>query len=326
LAMFFVGHVGTVVRAIEGHGDDPSVVTTAVRWGVDPNRVVNDTPLVCKAAAYNKPKLVGELVSVGANPNVVDSDGCTPLCIAVKNNFPLVVDKLLEKQKNDYVAYIDQQLADGTTALHVAVEKGLADVVLALLRRKANVDLAKVDGTTALMLAAEKGWARIVDFLCFHNAKTDVKRVDGTSALYLAALHGNEAIVGKLLKQKASVDFAIDGDALTSVIMATQRGAEGVVVKLLANISTGHVIGGSASAAVAMAAFKGHGSIVNKLLAMGADPNAPDASGKSARQRAADEGHDTIVLAIDTFNHVLQQQKAQQAAHETAIAADSLCL
>ena len=62
-------------------------------------------------------------------------------------------------------ALVNEAEADGTTALHWAARLDRADMVQALLRGKAPVNVATRYGVTPLMLAAVNGSAPVVDQL-----------------------------------------------------------------------------------------------------------------------------------------------------------------
>lgn len=92
---------------------------------------------------------VYELVFAGADTNVRDAEGCTPLHHAVKNNKPLYVTILLGPDRTD----INAQDHKGRTPLHWAVRRNNKWITEALLNRKANIHIKDHKGNTPSSLA-----------------------------------------------------------------------------------------------------------------------------------------------------------------------------
>ncbi|HBS52066.1 MAG TPA: hypothetical protein DEA62_03675 [Coxiellaceae bacterium] len=63
----------------------------------------------------------------------------------------------------------------GKTALHLASQKGIIDVIQELLKHE-NIKIDQqneIDGKTALMYAAQKGHIKIVEILLANRANTE---------------------------------------------------------------------------------------------------------------------------------------------------------
>ncbi|RSM04448.1 hypothetical protein CEP52_006784 [Fusarium oligoseptatum] len=120
------------------------------------------TPLA-EAADEGHQEIVEKLLAKGANPNTWDSDGMTPLCLAVVNPWrPDMVSALLRAHN------INPDLADhqGRTPLSWAAEKEAIEAVDLLLATGAvNPDVADLQGRTPLSWAAESGNATVIDLL-----------------------------------------------------------------------------------------------------------------------------------------------------------------
>lgn len=101
------------------------------------------------------------LIENGANVNVADTNGNTPLVFIInKTGNPKVTQRLLEKG-----ASVNAQNRTGETALMYAAWHGYSAIVQLLLENRADVTLKNKQGNTALTLAESKGHPEIVEML-----------------------------------------------------------------------------------------------------------------------------------------------------------------
>ena len=101
------------------------------------------------------------LIENGANVNVADANGNTPLVFIInKTGNPKVTQRLLEKG-----ASVNTQNRTGETALMYAAWHGYSTIVQLLLENRADVTLKNKQGNTALTLAESKGHPEIVEML-----------------------------------------------------------------------------------------------------------------------------------------------------------------
>ncbi|MGY8523673.1 ankyrin repeat domain-containing protein [Paracidovorax citrulli] len=102
------------------------------------------TPLAWAVRAHN-PRMVEVMLKYGADPNLVVADGYTALHIAVQEDLPNMVRLLL-----DYGASPDVHASlERTTPLMLAAKAGLSDIALELLDRGANVKAKDIYGCDA---------------------------------------------------------------------------------------------------------------------------------------------------------------------------------
>ena len=101
------------------------------------------------------------LIENGANVNVADTNGNTPLVFIInKTGNPKVTQRLLAKG-----ASVNAQNRTGETALMYAAWHGYSAIVQLLLENRADVTLKNKQGNTALTLAESKGHQEIVEML-----------------------------------------------------------------------------------------------------------------------------------------------------------------
>ncbi|KAJ9583105.1 hypothetical protein L9F63_022548, partial [Diploptera punctata] len=154
----------------------------------------DETPLHI-AVLQNQAQIVRMLLSFGANPNCVTTDGDTPLHLAVTNAFEDCIVELLDK--NNYLRYsytLDFNLTnyEGWTPLHRAArEKNLSAIKKLVL---AGVDVNKPDtkyGRTVLHIAVEEGTLQYRrHFVVITQIDVNAANFDGNTALHLAVVHG----------------------------------------------------------------------------------------------------------------------------------------
>ena len=83
----------------------------------------------------------------------------------------------------------------GSTALILASELGLVDVVEAMITKNVDVNQKSEPGYTALMLAADNGHAQVVKVLLNAGADVTAKSKTGFTALSLAKDSRNSEVV-----------------------------------------------------------------------------------------------------------------------------------
>jgi ankyrin repeat protein len=112
---------------------------------------------------------LGYLLQKGANPNLADKKGTTPLMLATQLGYVEGIDTLVRKK-----ATVDQANRSGETALILAVQLRNAEAVRALLKAGANPD--KKDsraGYSARDYAKQDGRAGAIASIIENHGKTD---------------------------------------------------------------------------------------------------------------------------------------------------------
>ncbi len=149
------------------------------------------------------------LFAAGADPNVVNRYGMTPLHHAAQSGTIEIVKLLLAHKADVHVL-----LGDKPTALHLAVKKGNGDIVDALLAAGADLEARESGGSTALHAAVYSGSTRrIVESLLAKGADVNARDNLGSTPLHLVANH----------------DYKIE---LPGVTQTTEQTAVGIVYLL----------------------------------------------------------------------------------------------
>ena len=130
------------------------------------------------AAANDRPDDVRKLIGRGMDPNSVDANGDTPLCIAARNGSARTIDVLLSAKADP-----NRPNRFNDTPLMLASLSGNLEVVRRLVAAGAAID---PPGWTPLIYAATGGHDAIVTFLAQRGANLDAASPNGTTALMMA--------------------------------------------------------------------------------------------------------------------------------------------
>jgi len=153
-------------------------------------------------------------VTLSGNP------GGASLVEAAKKADQQAVRTLLKNQPSD----VNTPSADGTTALHWAVNRGDLDMVDILLASGANIKAANRYGVQPLSLAAESGNAAVIDRLLKAGADPNTSMPGGETVLMTAARTGNVDAIKLLLVRHADVNARDERSGQTALMWAAARG------------------------------------------------------------------------------------------------------
>lgn len=121
-----------------------------------------------------------------------DKDGDRAIHHAAFGNEPAVVELMWSHHNNLQINAINEKQQ---TALHIAVNKALIEVVKVLLNLGANVCVQDNDGDTPLHDAITKEKNEIVDLLLNANSDLATRNKNGFNCVHQAALRGNARYV-----------------------------------------------------------------------------------------------------------------------------------
>lgn len=270
------------------------------------------TQAIIDACKTGQTKVVQALLNSGADPNITNAEGDTPLAFAVLNGHTETVELLLSlpvksvnvASKNKYVP------------LMCACQMGYTKIVELLVWNGANVNFANIHGQTSLMLACINGHTEIVRVLLNNGANVNIAAGNGDTALMTSCYHGHIEIVKLLLANKADKK-AVDIDGKTAVMLASENKHEDIVslldekvastdkpesVSQDCTVKTQVNLVDSDGYSALMYACKNAGrtEIVKALLSSGANPNFKNKKGQTALMLAAVNGHtETVKLLLE---------------------------
>lgn len=169
----------------------------------------------------------------------------------------------------------------------VAIQRGSAPDVAALLKRGLDPNIVDREGNTLLILAVRDGNEEIVDVLLAARANPNARNAHGDTALRLAAFRGSLLMVERLVKARALVNIP----GWTPLIYAAFNGHAEVVGYLLDHGAEIDARADNGFTALIAAARGGHEEAAALLLKRGANPNARDERGETAMDYALRGGN-----------------------------------
>ncbi|KAF7524027.1 hypothetical protein G7054_g11554 [Neopestalotiopsis clavispora] len=229
------------------------------------------------------------LVKSGANIDIQDASGKTPLLWSVMGGNQATVEYLWENA--------NRKLRDGEgrTALHLAVVFADDETVAWLLEHGADARAVDRRTRTPLHESAQRGRLRAMQLL-YQKDKAGVNAKDGydQTTLHLAARAGHKAVAEWLIKKGADIHAAdfLDQTLLHIAAKAGYRAVTRWLIQAGANVNARD---GGDLTPLHLAAENGHEAVVKWLIQAEADANAKDSLGRTPLHGAATNGDKAIV-------------------------------
>ena len=158
-------------------------VKTLIDLGADVNVQRTDDKVTPSglASGWNNYMNILQLLEHGADANVQDIDGITPLCTAVQKGYESLVKLLL---KNN--AEVNIQTSQGNSLLHVSVCRGSFEASKLLIGAGCNINVRNKSHKTPLYLAVEKNDEQLATLLLAHGADVHMQyNQNPTERIYL---------------------------------------------------------------------------------------------------------------------------------------------
>eukprot|EP00054_Salpingoeca_dolichothecata_P023716 m.159120 g.159120 ORF g.159120 m.159120 type:complete len:795 (+) comp24782_c0_seq2:94-2478(+) len=166
--------------------------------------------LIAKCIKAKKPKKllakIKDFLALGMDPNFLDDDGVSPLCMAV-----IAEDKELIPLLVSHGARIDYRNGDGQSVMHVAALKAKKHSISILLDLGAHPDYKDADGFTPVYcLARQGGNARALELLLKDRAQLNLQNEEGWTELHQACRHDQKEFLELLLMCGSNINAVND--------------------------------------------------------------------------------------------------------------------
>jgi ankyrin repeat protein len=163
--------------------------------------------------------------------------------------------------------------AGAASPLVEAVRTGDLAAARALMAKGADVNASEADGTTALHWAVQRNDADLVSRLLKAGARVNVKNQFGSTPMFEAAVMGNAVLLERLLAAGADVESP-NADGQTALMVAARTGqVEAVRVLLRKGAKVNATEQWHGQSALMWAVAQGHVEVMRELIARGADVN-----------------------------------------------------
>ncbi|CAB0033404.1 unnamed protein product [Trichogramma brassicae] len=254
------------------------------------------------AASYRHVKFVKSLLSRGADPNLADTEGWTPLHIICKSHvdddraeiFLQTVEEVGQRVQ------LDARNQFGSTPLHFALRRGKRNTVKSLLKRGANLNLANSMGSTCLHIISGKDldddsaetYLRMIDDFQL-AVQVDVPNKSGYTPLNLSLYWCKKKTAEALLRRGADPNLPYK-DVYTPLHIICERYTDDDVAETFLRIvdDTQSTVQLDAPdqwgrTPLHVALYFGNKRAAEALLRRGADPNIADKKGSTVLHRIA---------------------------------------
>lgn len=209
------------------------------------------------------------ILATGIDTEIQDTNGKTPLFLAVEYDKPALVEILLDSHCNTNVRGPGQ-----STPAHLAAKLYHNPCLELLVSQQAKLNLRDSCGNTPLIIASKYGNYEGMGILLKAGCDVDVQNKEGCTALHYAS---HKARGVKLLLAAGADPNVRDVDNITPLIMAASEGFDEVVKSLVKAKCDVNVQNNSAKkTALHILAWKGHSDCINDLILGGAEVNIYD--------------------------------------------------
>ena len=283
------------------NNDHTALVQLLLDAGASLNTRAEDGSSPLLLAIGNKsqnPEIAKLLIRAGADPDVHNRYGRTPLFWAVENQQAELVYLLIQAGAN-----VNAADRFGATPLRFAAAAGSLEIAQALLQAGAQVNPEPsglptfYDGNTPLHAALSgSNPAPMVRLLVENGADVNLKdRYRSNSSLLHLVIHAGHGELAAFLVAAGADVRAVNNAGNPPVQVAAFAGLPEVIQVLLAAGSSVNVQDNVGDTPLHDAALQGHGEAAEVLLAAGADVNAQNNDGKTPLDLAEENGHGELI-------------------------------
>ena len=306
-----------------------SIVTMLMERGVNPNgffKVSKAVPLHI-ACRNGNIKCVHELLLYGANVNILDGEGKTPIDLAKKRRYKKIVS-LLKKAKKSTLSGIRTRTENCTVStistkclkhyqlVEASSDGNIDDVRVLLHDREVDVNGAEnFNGRrTALIAASSEGHVNIVELLLEYGANTEAQCLDSNHTALMLACQGDHISTVEVLLGHGAIIDNYNNVSCSPLYESCRLGHEDVTILLLeAGANPNGTCRKGRYLPLLRACEQGYSKVVQQLLHHGADIDVKDNNDKTPFDLALSQGHHSIVALLEKCKEEIEKGRNQFA-------------
>ncbi len=278
-----------------------------------------------KHAMYtNIPLAMRLLLHKGADVNLANNEGETPLLQAIASNdklIPLLLAKgakvNVANNKGDTPLLKASQIGDNKLIIRLAIKKGLFGRIISdkvindllisnseKLKSSLSESILNVqnkEGKTPLMIAAENGKISTVKLLIDAGSDVNVKDTDGKTTLWQIVFNNNIDMCKLLLSYKYVDVNSKDKNGITPLMVSAINGYKEIAELLINRGADINTVDNNGRTALVFSATRGKIDITKLLLDKGANINVKDKIGLTIMALTARSCELETVRLLDTY-------------------------
>ncbi|CAO3659485.1 unnamed protein product [Umbelopsis ramanniana] len=262
-----------------GHKNDVDTILSKLKASGSSADYVSSTLL--KAAGYGRVDVVSLLLECGADIEIDDEYGRTPLFLAAK--YPDLVAVLINRG-----ASMEARSVRGYTPIHYYTALGHLKSLRLLLNMNCNIASLDDGSQTALHHAAKANDVKTTELLVNRGIDLDAWDCEGYTAVHLAIQRNYIDIVKVIVKKGFDIDASdyriSKRTVLTMAIELEREEIAEVLINHGANVK--FTLGDQNSLPLHLAVLRFNPNLVSMILNAGADPNFVGYDGYSPLQSA----------------------------------------
>ena len=262
------------------------------------------------------------LISKGANVNIKDSAGCTPLHYAIWMDYGDIVETLINngsdvnaedndgftpyccavmRGRKDFVELLIAKGATPVSTIHWAACAGDLEKVKAFIEEGTDIDAKDKSGETPLFYAVRADNSDVAKFLIAKGANVNAKDSSGNTPLHFAPERAKNDVVELLIAKGADINAkSNNGETpLHAAIYFGRRKIAELFIAKGADVNakhTHHSISGITPLYIACSRCRKE--VAEALVAKGADVNTKDSNGQTPLHLACVRGHKDIAQLL----------------------------
>lgn len=312
------GRTPMFVAAEKGLGEVIRLMVTKAGVDVDEPVVMPSGLRLMHVAAFHKqPHVVSQLISMGADINLLDDEGgYNPLTMAIIGTNVAAALELIEMGADVRVSS-----QSGRTPMYVAIEKGLTEVVRTLITKKGISVNERVTSEPSaarpLHVAVLHGQSHLIPFLISMGANVnEADQEKQCTPLIMATVLQDECAVRLLIRHGADAT-RVSREGRSATYIAAEKGHSGILRLLIEecgiSVNAPTTNETNKGTPLHVAAMFDNVHTVSQLLSMGADVNAVDTLGRRP-QDLAKEASSFAALYLLTWHS--RNSSPENALHD----------